>query len=415
MWSFIAERKDRRLWDDCWVSTIDLLLSDDGQHLLNRLPEYDASESFRLTASLRDEGYSPELVAAALTQSRLRGQASAKFGPFASHMLFTADGLEQATRLNVGVFHAQRLRSAGATRVIDLGCGIGADSMAFAGLGLEVRSIEIDPETAAVANFNLSSFPEAEVINADAFDIDLESLGADALWLDPARRLNGKRINDPAKWMPSLKNAIELARAFPAAGIKVAPGIDYSDLPEDAHVQWISVDGDLLEAVIWLGGVAGGPGRSALVITDGTPRSVDVGVADPRETATMVEPRELGAYVYESDPALVRSGAIAWLCSEYDLAPVSSGIAYLTGDEPIDSPLLRGFQVCSVHGLNAKELRSHLSASGVGRVEIKKRGTDVEPELLRKKLKLDRALPGEATIIATPLLGKHRAIHAIRL
>lgn len=397
------------------MNSIDLLASDAGQTLLAELPTYDAADSFRLTSTLREAGHCPELVAAALTQSRLRGQAQGKFGPFAEQMLFTADGLEQATRLQVGVFHAQRLRSAGATRVADVGCGIGADSMAFAGLGLEVRSIERDPEAAAAARFNLSSFPEAEVIEADAFDVDLATLGADALWLDPARRLNGKRINDPAKWMPSLATAIDLARSFDSAGIKVAPGIDYTDLPEDAHVQWISVDGDLLEAVIWLGNAAPRPGRSALVISGGIPRSVDVGGASPQDVATMVEPRELGTYLYEPDSALIRSGAIAWLCSEYDLAPVSNGIAYLTGDERVDSPLLQGFAVESVHALNAKELRAHLTQAGVGRVEIKKRGTDIEPEALRKKLKLDRSLAGEATIIGTQLLGKHRAIHAIRL
>lgn len=168
-------------------------------------------------------------------------------------MFFTADGVEQATRLSVGVHHAQRFRLASAQHIIDLGCGIGADSMAFAGLGLRVSAIERDEETALAAKANLASFPEAELIHADGRDIDLAQFDADALWLDPARRHNGHRIKDPENWSPALSTALDLARKFPAAGIKVAPGIDYAYLPQDAHVQWISVAGDLLEAVIWLG------------------------------------------------------------------------------------------------------------------------------------------------------------------
>ncbi|WP_461184137.1 THUMP-like domain-containing protein [Trueperella pyogenes] len=46
---------------------------------------------------------------------------------------------------------------------------------------------------------------------------------------------------------------------------------------------------------------------------------------------------------------------------------------------------------------------------GVGRIEIKKRGTDLNPEAFRKKLKLDPKLPGQATLIASPTVtGKHR-------
>lgn len=410
-----AERESGVVWDDCGVNSLRLLNSPDGRHVLDSLPDYDAEQTFALIAQLRSQGHSPELVSAALTQSRLRSRATAKFGSFAHQMLFTADGLEQSTRLDVGVHHAQRLRAAGASCVLDVGCGIGADSMAFAGLGLGVRAVEMNPEAAAAARWNLAAFPEAVVIEADALAHDLHSLGADALWLDPARRSHGRRINDPEKWMPALSTAIALARQFPAAGIKVAPGVDYANLPADSHVQWISVDGDLLEAVIWLGAAAPHPGRSALVLGSDGAQHIDANVSHPRERALLVEPRPLGPYVYEPDPALIRSGAIGWLCAEYGLAPVSPAIAYLTGEERIESAFMRGFAVETVLALNAKQIRAHLIDSGVGTVEIKKRGVDIDPETLRKKLKLDRSLPGSATIIMTPLLGQRRAICARRI
>ena len=74
----------------------------------------------------------PEQAAAALQQAALRRQAVAKFGAAAETMFFTRDGLEQATRPAVADQHAQRFLAAGVRRVVDLGCGIGADALAFA-------------------------------------------------------------------------------------------------------------------------------------------------------------------------------------------------------------------------------------------------------------------------------------------
>ena len=45
-----------------------LLLTPEGWELLSSLPPYDPSEALSLGRSLREEGHSPALVAAALTQ-----------------------------------------------------------------------------------------------------------------------------------------------------------------------------------------------------------------------------------------------------------------------------------------------------------------------------------------------------------
>ncbi len=51
-----------------------------------------------------------------------------KFGHAAQRLFFTPDGLEQATRGEVAAWRAARYVAAGATAVVDLGCGLGADA-----------------------------------------------------------------------------------------------------------------------------------------------------------------------------------------------------------------------------------------------------------------------------------------------
>ncbi len=450
------------------VASITPLLGSEGRALLKTLPPYDSEQVFSLTSRLRAEGHSPELVSLALTQSRLRARAREKFGPFADTMFFTPAGLEQSTRFDVGVHHAARFRDADVTHVIDLGCGIGADCLAMAALGLRVTAIETDPETAAAARANLSSFPEAQVITADGLDIDIESLGADAIWLDPARRDGeGKRLMNPEQWSPRLSTALKIASFFPSAGIKVAPGIAHGLCPSDSHVQWISQDSDLLEAVIWLGRTATTPGRSALILRKGVAHVFDSGVGSADAHVAPVPAVELGQFLYEPDPAIIRSGGIARLCAVQGLAPVSPNIAYLTDAVPSRSEALSSGNAASgapdFHGLKSgeivraqktseateistlgdrevghlpehatpeyttrflvrevlpletKTIKKALNRAGISRLEIKKRGTDTDPEALRRKLGLQKRSGGkEAVLILTPLMGRHRAVLAHR-
>ncbi|MEY4981582.1 MAG: hypothetical protein RL174_920, partial [Actinomycetota bacterium] len=163
------------------------LLSPEGQQLLATVGEVDSkTDVVRLVSKLRAQGHDAGLVAAVLTQLKLRRRAAAKFGQFAQRMLFTEAGLEQASRLAVAAIHAGRFRDAGLKKIADLGCGIGAESMALASLDIDVTAVEIDEVTAAVATYNLAVFENARVENADATEVNLDRF--DGLFLDPARR-----------------------------------------------------------------------------------------------------------------------------------------------------------------------------------------------------------------------------------
>ena len=375
------------------------LLGDAGRAVLAALPPYRSDDVFALTERLRREGLDADQAAAALTLSRLRARAAAKFGERAGAMFFTADGYEQATRLSVGALHAARFVEAGARRVVDFGCGIGADSLAFTLAGLDVAAIESDPVAALYAAANA---PKAKVTCANGLATELPD--ADAIWLDPARRAeDGRRIASPERWIPPFSRALSLARGFPLAGIKVAPGIAYHALPPRAFVEWISERGQLLEAVVWLGM---GTGRAATI--DG--EQLDSGAKTADEPAVFVAPRPLGPLLFEPDPAIVRSGGIARLCEKHGLAPVSEGIAYLTGEAV--PPHCAAFEVLDVVVPEAKRIKRSLAAHGIGRTEVKKRGTEVDVAAMAKKLS---GRGGDAGVVLfSPVLGRHRAIVARR-
>lgn len=386
------------------LAELTALLTPEGLRLVDDLGAIDGTDDVAATVSrLRAAGLSPDLVAAAVGQARLRSRARAKFGAFADRMLFTRAGLEQATRLEVGARHAGRFRDAGVARVADLGCGIGGDALAFAGIGLDVVAVDADEVTAALAAYNLAPFGEqAQVRHARAEEVDLA--GVDAVWLDPARRTAGHtettRVG-AGDWSPPLDWVWDLA-AHVSAGVKLGPAFDRTLIPEDAEAQWISVDGSTVELVVWTGKLAR-PGirRSALVIRGGS--AAELTAAGDADDAPV---RELGAYLHEPEGAVIRARLIGEVARSLDAGMIDAKIAYLTSDAPAAgssdgtaSPFVQSFRVREQLPNDPKALGKALRERGIGTLEIKKRGVDVDPASLRTKLKLRG--PEQATLFVT--------------
>jgi len=391
------------------VAELRTLLSPEGLRLLDEVGTIDATaDVVRIVSRLRAEGHSGALVAAVLGQARLRSKARAKFGDFASRMLFTPDGLEQATRLSVASLHAGRFAGAGIDVVADLGCGIGADALAMAALDLGVLAVERDEATAAVASFNLAPFEAARVELGDATTTDLTGVGG--VWLDPARRAGGHRLDNPADWSPALDWSFELAQTLPT-GIKLGPGLDRSLLPTNGEAQWVSVDGEVVELAVWSGVLARpGVGRAALVLRSGS--AAELTAASDSADA---EVGALGEYLLEPDGAVIRARLIG------DLARSIPGggrmldptIAWITTDSAPTTPFGAAFRIVERYPLDVKTLKKELAARGIGTLEIKKRGVDVDPAAFRTRLGLkgDQA----ATLVLTRVAGARVALLAERL
>lgn len=384
------------------VADLRRLLSPEGLRLLDEVGRLEATADIVRTVSrLRGAGHDGGLVAAVLEQARLRARAVPKFGDFADRMLFTPAGLEQSTRLRVASLHAGRFAGAGIDVVADLGCGIGADALALAALDLGVVAVERDELTAAVAAFNLAPFPSARVELGDAEHADLAGVGA--VWLDPARRDGATRLADPADWSPSLDWVFDLARRLPA-GIKLGPGLDRELLPEGFEAQWISVDREVVELVLWSGALArDGVGRAALVL--GAHGAAELtAAADSPDVAT----GDLGDYLVEPDGAVIRARLIGDLARALDGRMLDDTIAWITTDAAPSTPFGQVFRVIERFPLDVKTLKRELAARGVGTLEIKKRGVDVDPAQFRTKLALKGE--GSATLVLTRIAGSRAAI-----
>lgn len=377
-----------------WVA---MLAGQEGREALVLATAQADPGSLSAAQALRDR-FSPDLAAAALSQAELRRRAAVKFGAAAGSLLYTRNGLEQATRPEVAAHHAQRFLAAGATRVVDLGCGIGSDALAFADAGLEVVAVELDPDTADVARTNLGD--RGQVVQGDAELLaDRLLRPGDAVFCDPARRTAAGRVWRVEDFTPSWSFVSGLLSGDRPAGVKLGPALPHSLVPETAEAEWVSHRGDTLEVGLW-SGAAGQAGARVALLLDGRR---EPGQSSP--AARLVVPGDVpqldtaapGAYVYEPDGAVIRAGGVSTVGQLVQGHLLDPQIAYLTSDVLVETPYAVPFEVLEVLPYKEKAIRRWIAEHGIGTVEIKKRGVDVDPAQLRKKLGL--AGSGSCTII----------------
>jgi hypothetical protein len=377
------------------LETFRWLLTHEGQELLAAATAAEGTP-LQVQKQLRARA-EPDQVAAVLGQVELRAKAAAKLGEDAARMYFTRDGLEQATRASVARHRASRVALVGPS-VIDLTCGIGGDLVAFARAGLTTAGIDLDPLRVEVARANLMALGLGGAVEVgNALDLDVSPFAT--AYADPARRGARGRTFRADDWTPPWTFVESLLTG--RACVKVAPGIPHSLVPDGVESEWVSDAGEVKEAVLWSPALATVTRRATVIgrgglatLTDEDDPGADVG--------------GVGAYLYEPDGAVIRAGLVTAVAAGVQGHLVDRRIAYVTGDAAFRTPFARSYRVVEELPYREKQLRAALRERNVGTLTIKKRGVDIAPEQLRKRL----ALRGDeaATIVLTRVAGEGTAL-----
>jgi hypothetical protein len=383
------------------LNTFRDLLTSSGQEVIhaatNLAPrEVDFLRHFQQLA----KHYPREIARGALETAILRDQASSKF-PQAGKMYFTRQALEQASSYQVASHRTERYRAF--KRIIDLGCSIGGDTLVLSGAAPTI-GIDRDPLRLAMARANLSALG----LSADFIQNDLlnsfpcvKPSPSTALFFDPARRVDGRRIFSVEDYLPPLSIVNQWLPDFPAIGVKLSPAVRLPELGGyDAEIEFISLRGDLKEAVFWLGAfkrsvrqatVLPGP---HIMVDDGSQLDIPETLSQPL------------SYFYEPDAAVIRAGLVQNLMLELGAAQVDREIAYLTANQRISTPFTRVWEIEDWFPFQLKRLRAYLRERQVGLLTVKKRGSPIVPEELIQSLRLPKGAPEERVVFLTQMVGR---------
>lgn len=350
----------------------------------------DLGDSVRLATLSRLRTKLDTAQAAAVYETALlRRRGAAKFRRAAA-MYFTREALEQASGETIAHYRARRFTPY--QTVGDLCCGIGGDTLALAQTA-QVIAVDYDKLRLAMAVENTRAYGLAEQVRHSYADLE-QTLPpvAEALFFDPARRNAGKRVYTLDAYLPSLRHLGHWRERTPAIGIKISPGVQDEELAAlpTHEVEFISVDGELKEAVLWFGPL-GIPGRRATLLAQGLeaegwklsepPPTLHTGA--PRSGTRVSEPL---AFLYEPDPAVIRAHQVVEVAELLGAAQLDPSIAYLTSDQQQATPFARCWRIIEWVPFNLKRLRARLHALDAGAVTVKKRGSPLDTDQFARQL-----------------------------
>lgn len=352
--------------------------------------------------------FDPALAQAAVETAILRRKAVSKT-PFAAQLYFTREALEQASHWEIACYRASRMQ--GFEIVFDLGCSIGGDSLAFAQntftVGIDRDSLRLSIAQANGQVLNLEEkmrFIQADLTHPLPLRQNIQNA---AVFFDPARRAGGRRRFQVESYHPPLSILHSWQPFFPHLAVKLSPGVNLGELaPYAGEVEFISYQGELKEAVLWLGKFKSCFRRATLL-----PSGVSLCAAELRSNADKLPLSQPAAFLYEPDPAILRAGLVHQLGQMLNAFQMDDDIAYLTAEQRMETPFARCWEIEDWMPFQLKRLRAYLHARRIGKVIIKKRGSPLQPEALQHALRLRG--DEERVLFLTHLRGRPIVVIAI--
>jgi hypothetical protein len=354
------------------------LVSEEGLEAVNRASQFEeplpALETLRRKVTL-------EQASSAWKQVELRKKARTKFSR-ADQMVFTPPALEMATSEQIADYCAERFRPY--PYVVEGTCGIGGNTIGLARV-TEVLAGDKDFPLLLLARHNLTVYGLREKVAFVCADASSPWAKCPALFLDPARRVEGHRVWFPLDFQPPLSAVERWLTLTPAIGVKLSPALDPEGIPYEGEWEYLSEGGECKEALLWLGELATCKRRATILPERVT--LTDEPVPPPEITSVL-------RYLYEPDPAVRRAHLVWQLAHRISAGQIHPEIAYLTSDQLVKTPFAQGFEVLTTLPFNLKRIKQAIKAFGITSLVIKKRGVPYQPEEIRRHLKLPEGPEG---------------------
>ena len=376
------------------IETVRFLLSPEGEQLLDTAARLEGS--FLTKVTLLRKKYPPAIASAALELLELRHKARKKFSR-ASEMFFTKEALEQASSETISTYRAERYRPD--SHILDLACGIGGDTIGLAQRCF-VTAVDNDPVRIAMAERNLAVYGLSDRVEFACADVMQIPLEADAAFLDPSRRLDGRRVTHLSQLSPSIEFIRKLVKAIPNSAVKLSPATEYEELESlNGEIEFISESGECKEALVWFGDFKTASRRATIL-----PERISI----PYKDVEPVPVQTPGAYLYEPDACIIRAHLVEHAAHRLGAWKIDEQIAYLSSDVPCPSDLARAYIILEYMPFNLKGINRRLNELDAGKVIVKKRGVPYEPREIERRLKIRGSQ--ELILVLTRIANKPSAL-----
>lgn len=335
----------------------------------------------------------------AVLQVECRHKLRRKIPELLAHERFLfpkAVSAEQCTHQEVAKLHASLFDST--HTVLDLTMGLGVDDYYIASRVRALTAVELDPEIAAVGQYNFGFLnPNVKVLHADSVQLLKSMLPQehyDAIFVDPARRgQDGRRLYGLSQCQPDVLAIMPLiARHCRRLVVKASPMLDLSQSRADlgaplAQVWAVSVKNECKELLFVLDfdSQPAGIALHALNYDDGWHDFATTAAGGAAHDAAPGVP-VAGGFLYEPHASVMKLGCHAAVQAATGTAQLAPNSHLYAGDRLVRDFPGRKFVVKEVIPFNGRQLKQ--LGKRCERLNIATRNFRLTPEALKKRLKV---------------------------
>ena len=312
-----------------------------------------------------------------INQMTLQKRALQKL-PYAEKWFFTDKGLQQASDYLLANYHGMLFKDY--TTVADICCGIGSDLLYLSNGKEKCFAIDKDHKVLSITQHNMRVFDRKNILYQNIMAEEFSS-ECQAVFIDPDRRtVSKKRTAKIEEISPNISTIIKLINNYHNVAVKLSPIINYDDIKlSDYSFDFVSVNGDLKECLLKTGDLKAK--KQAVIINKFETKIF----SECHHPQTHISP--IGNWLFEPDPAIIRSHLVNDLAFELKMNRIDPNIALLTQDDAIEPTVFgNAYQVSGIFDYNLKSLNSYLKSHQIGVVDIKTKGFSESVEHFRKKL-----------------------------
>lgn len=353
----------------------------EAQQWLEKLAAIDGEVPMGMRKKMR-EALGAERAVLVSQQVELRQRAKVKFEK-GNDMLFTKRGLEQSTDEHIARYKSQQIPEE--YRVADLCCGIGGDLISLARQH-RATGFDLDPVMCHVARHNCDVHGVSATVRQVDVTADPNGLTEfNFIHADPDRRVSNDRHTQVESYEPPLSLFEPLMDRGVPMCIKIAPGaLATEHWMKQCKIEWIESRRECRQQVLWFGdGVPAGVRVATEVDQSGMRWQVHGEMCEPESWTYSVK-----RFIYEPRPSVLAAGIAESVARQIGLDAIWPDVVYWTSEECHEARWASVFEVEDVMPFDVTAIRNYLAAKNVGRLEIKKRVADIDPEQLRGELKL---------------------------
>lgn len=312
---------------------------------------------------------------------------------YENELFITAKSFEQSSSQATALYKCSRMTG---DSIIDLTGGLGVDSIFLSKKFKSSYYCEMNEELFEITNSNFKKLG-LKITNSNEDGIQylsqFENNSFDWIYIDPSRRVEGKRVTALSLCEPDVTQLMDLFFSKSKnVCIKASPAYDISmalkEISGVYEIAVVSYQGECREVLIFC---------SKEKLNNVILRSVIVGsdgVVSYEFTSDALINRDWGEvenikdYLYVPDPVIFKTGQFNILAKKYKLSFINNSVGYLSGNECVYEFPGKRYKVVEEIEWGRKAVIKYLKEKDIVSASIARRDFPLDPKGLKKMLNL---------------------------